>query len=85
MAVGELPRGKVKEVIGSKDRTASTLIKELLALDYIESTTPKSPIRLKFNAFLLLIYFRVLSRHSKSYKSDSNLLKKRPALLLSME
>ncbi|CAA6824134.1 MAG: Cell filamentation protein Fic [uncultured Sulfurovum sp.] len=57
LLVGELPRGKVKEIIGTKDRTASTLIKELLELDYIESTTAKSPIRLKFNAFFASYLF----------------------------
>lgn len=57
LLIGELPRGKVKEVIGTKDRTASALIKELLELDYIESTTPKSPIRLKFNAFFASYLF----------------------------
>ena len=48
---GEIARGKVKEIINTKDRTASSLIKKLLELEYIESTTPKSPIRLKFNSF----------------------------------
>lgn len=57
LIAGELPRGKVKEVIGTKDRTASSLIKKLLELDYIESSTPKSPIRLKFNAFFASYLF----------------------------
>jgi len=57
LITGELPRGKVKEVIGTKNRTASSLIKKLLELDYIESTTPKSPIRLKFNAFFASYLF----------------------------
>ncbi len=47
---GELPRGEVKHIIGTKDRTATTLIKELIQKDFLESTTPKSPVRLKFNA-----------------------------------
>lgn len=46
---GEIARGKVKEIINKKDRTATTLIKTLLQLDYIESDTPKSAIRLKLN------------------------------------
>ena len=54
---GELPRGKVKEIIGTKDRTASALIKKLLALDYVESTTSKSAIRLKFNSFFASYLF----------------------------
>jgi Fic family protein len=54
---GEFARGKVKEVIGTKDRTASALIKKLLELDYIESTTSKSAIRLKFNSFFASYLF----------------------------
>nr|MCH9740086.1 Fic family protein [Campylobacterota bacterium] len=57
LLIGELPRGRVKEVIGTKDRTASNLIRELLELDYIESTTSKSPIRLKFNSFFASYLF----------------------------
>ncbi len=48
---GEIARGEVKYIIGTKDRTASTLIKKLIEMDYIESSTPKRPIRLKFNSF----------------------------------
>jgi len=47
---GELARGKVKTVIGRQDRTATSLIKKLIEMDYIESDTPKSAIRLKFNS-----------------------------------
>lgn len=57
LIIGELARGKVKEVIGTKDRTASALIKKLLELDYIESTTSKSAIRLKFNSFFASYLF----------------------------
>jgi Fic family protein len=46
---GEIQRGKVKNIIGKKDRTASTLIKTLLEMDYLESDSPKGAIRLKFN------------------------------------
>ena len=46
---GELQRGKVKNIIGKKDRTATTLIQTLLHLDYLESDSPKGPIRLKLN------------------------------------
>ena len=46
---GEIQRGKVKDIIGKKDRTASTLIKTLLDMDYLESDSPKGAIRLKFN------------------------------------
>ena len=50
LMVGEVPRGKVMDIIGTKDRTATTLIKALIQMDFLESDTPKSAIRLKFNA-----------------------------------
>ncbi len=50
LVVGEVARGKVGDIIYKKERTARNLIKELIELDYIESDTPKSAIRLKFNA-----------------------------------
>jgi len=48
---GELPRGKVKDIIGRESKTASTLIRKLIDLEYIESDTSKSPIHIKFNSF----------------------------------
>ena len=50
LIAGELQRGKVKDIIGKKERTASMLIKTLLNMDYLESDSPKGAIRLKFNA-----------------------------------
>jgi len=50
LMVGEVPRGKVMDIIHTKDRTATTLIKELIQMNFLESDTPKSAIRLKFNA-----------------------------------
>jgi Fic family protein len=47
---GELARGEVKNIIHKSDRTATSLIKILIDRDYIESDTPKSAIRIKFNA-----------------------------------
>lgn len=47
---GELSRGEVKNIIKKSDRTATTLIKTLIQREYIESNTPKSAIRLKFNS-----------------------------------
>ena len=47
---GEIPRGKVMDIIHTKERTATSLIKKLIQMDYIESDTPKGVIRLKFNA-----------------------------------
>ena len=50
LMVGEVARGKVMDIIGTKERTATTLIKELIQMDFLESDTPKSAIRIKFNA-----------------------------------
>jgi len=50
LMVGEVARGKVMDIIHTKERTATTLIKELIQMDFLESDTPKSAIRLKFNA-----------------------------------
>lgn len=50
LITGEVPRGKVMDIIYTKERTATSLIKELIEMDYIESDTLRSPIRLKFNA-----------------------------------
>ena len=46
---GEVRRGDVMNIIGTKERTASKLISDLIKLNYLESETPKSAIRLKFN------------------------------------
>ncbi len=54
---GEVPRGKVMNIINSKNRTATNLIKELTELDFIESDTPKGFIRLKFNALFASYIF----------------------------
>lgn len=47
---GEIPRGKVQDIINKSDRTATTLIKTLIDMEYLESDTPKSAIKLKLNA-----------------------------------
>ncbi|MDD2791388.1 MAG: Fic family protein [Sulfurimonas sp.] len=47
---GEVARGKVKDIINKGDRTATTLIKTLSEMNYLESDTPKSAIKLKLNA-----------------------------------
>jgi len=47
---GEVARGEVKNIITKSDRTATSLIKILTDRDYIASDTPKSAIRIKFNA-----------------------------------
>ncbi len=50
LVVGEMTRGKVAEVIHASERTARTLTKKLVELDFLESDTPTGAIRLKFNA-----------------------------------
>ncbi|MEA3419757.1 MAG: Fic family protein [Campylobacterota bacterium] len=60
---GEMPRGGVAKVIHASDRTASTLIKNLLEMDFLESDTPKGAIRLKFNAHFASEIFPDLISH----------------------
>ena len=48
---GELSRGEVKNIIGAGETTARNLIKKLLELEYLESSSPKGAIRLKFNSY----------------------------------
>jgi Fic family protein len=48
---GEVSRGEVKSIIGAGETTARNLIKKLLELEYIESSSPKGAIRLKFNSY----------------------------------
>jgi Fic family protein len=50
LMAGEVQRGKVMEIIGTKERSATALIKELTQRDFLISDTPKSPVRLRFNA-----------------------------------
>ena len=50
LIIGEIERGRVKDIIGKKDRMASTLINKLLRMDYLASDTPRGKIRLKFNS-----------------------------------
>jgi hypothetical protein len=38
------------DIIHTKERTATSLIGKLIQMDFLESDTPKSAIRLKFNA-----------------------------------
>jgi Fic family protein len=47
---GKISRGEVQSIIKKSDRTATTLIKTLSDMDYLESDTPKGAIRLKLNA-----------------------------------
>jgi Fic family protein len=47
---GEIPRNSVKDIIGVSKPTAIKIVKELEERDYINSSEPKSPIRLKLNS-----------------------------------
>jgi Fic family protein len=47
---GEVERGKVPSIVGMAERTARLMLSNLIKRGYFESTTPKSPIRIKFNA-----------------------------------
>jgi len=50
LIAGELARGDVKNIIGTKDRVASALIKNLIDMEYLKSDTPRGKIRINFNA-----------------------------------
>jgi len=57
---GECSRGKVPEIIGMKDRTASRVISELLKRNFIESDSKAGPIRLKIGASMASYLFPML-------------------------
>ena len=57
---GECVRGKVPEIIGMKERTASRVIAELLKRDFIESDTKAGAIRLKIGASMASYLFPML-------------------------
>ena len=57
---GECVRGKIPEIIGMKERTASRVISELLKRNYIESDTKAGPIRLKIGASMASYLFPML-------------------------
>jgi len=54
---GEIKRGEVKNIIGTKNRIASSLIKELLEREYIKSDTPRGNIRLIFGTHFAMKIF----------------------------
>jgi len=57
---GESVRGKIPEIIGMKERTASRIISELLKRNYIESDSKAGPIRLKIGASMASYLFPML-------------------------
>lgn len=54
---GSVRRGNVEKIIGTKQTVASTLIKELIQRDYIQSDTARGDIRIKFNAHFSMKIF----------------------------
>jgi len=57
---GECSRGKIPEIIGMKDRTASRVISELLKRNFIESDSKAGPIRLKIGVSMASYLFPML-------------------------
>ncbi len=57
---GECARGKVPEIIGMKERTASRVISELLKRNFIASDSKAGPIRLKIGASMASYLFPML-------------------------
>ncbi len=57
---GECSRGKIPDIIGMKDRTASRVISELLKRNFIESDSKAGPIRLKIGASMASYLFPML-------------------------
>ncbi len=54
---GEVKRADVANIIGTKDRTASSLVKTLIQREYIRSDTPRGKIRIKFNTYFAMKIF----------------------------
>lgn len=50
LLVGESPRSALSSVLDVSDRTITSTLKELLEKGYLSSDTPKSAVRLRFNA-----------------------------------
>ncbi|MCW8954460.1 MAG: Fic family protein, partial [Sulfurimonas sp.] len=57
---GECKRGKIAQIIGMKERTASRVTAELLKRNFIESDSKVSPIRLKIGASMASFLFPML-------------------------
>ncbi|MCD4668724.1 MAG: Fic family protein [Sulfurimonas sp.] len=57
---GECSRGKIPEIIGMKERTASRVTSELLKRNFIESDTKAGAIRLKIGASMASYLFPML-------------------------
>ncbi len=57
---GECSRGKIPNIIGMKERTASRVTSELLKRDFIESDTKAGAIRLKIGTSMASFLFPML-------------------------
>ena len=57
---GECPRGKIPDIIGMKERTASRVISELLKRNFIESDSKAGAIKLKIGASMASYLFPML-------------------------
>ena len=57
---GESVRGKIPEIIGMKERTASRVISELLKRNFIVSDSKAGPIRLKIGSSMAYYLFPML-------------------------
>ena len=57
---GECVRGKIPEIIGMKERTASRVISELLKRNFIVSDSKAGPIRLKIGSSMASYLFPML-------------------------
>ncbi len=54
---GEVSRGEVSRITGLKERTARTLVSELLQADLLQSTSIRSPLRIKIPVAVGEYYF----------------------------
>lgn len=60
LLTGECSRGKIPDIIGMKERTASRVISELLKRNFIESDSKAGVIRLKIGASMASYLFPML-------------------------
>jgi hypothetical protein len=55
--LGAFSRGQASRLTGLKERTARSLLSELIDEGLLISDTPKGPVRLHFSAHLLPVWF----------------------------
>lgn len=54
---GESSRGSMAQVIGAGERTTTKVVQELLKRNFLATTSPKGPIRLRFPAHMASLVF----------------------------